>query len=304
MYFRDVCYKIESLLKKRPDVYDVYSCSETYDKHGNRLIAVRAAYDIGDFAYRLKRDSDIRFFEDEAYEFYDVFTKYDADEELQNYHMNNDEVAVLLKQKPIPRPERKGCRTMRLYHGTPEDRLTCILDKGLKSPCNPEVQKHPKGWKQERDLIWFTDNLNLAAVHATYYNDRGYIIDADVEVCNPLPWHRMVGDEIANEINSKRKDAPCEYARERGWTDPTDSGKETIVKMAERCEDVWAGMGETAEFFGFDSFHEVVEPEHLYGEGADNWAVTDRANVKMRAIIPVTRREDGKVEIGESIPLD
>jgi len=267
-------------------------CQETHDDDGKPVLVLRASYPTYNIPWDIEQVDEIKEYEDHRWKFRKAYSAHDDAPPVKP--RSTDEVVVVLDRKKIERPEKKDCRTLRLYHGTPRDRMECIMEEGLKSPCVAAIEKHPKGWRQEKDLIWFTDSKKLAEVHATYSTDDGFVIEADVEVCNPLPWDREVGDEIAKEINDQRDKSPCEYAKKRGWTDAADDGKKTIVRMAERCEDVWPGMGATAKYFGFDSFHQLITPRELYGEGAENWAVTDhnKQDIVGGHYVKVPERED------------
>lgn len=253
-------------------LYPERDCREEIDNLGNAVLILDAQIEADDVDFEL-RHSDL---EDDKWKYDNTYFWYEKRE--APIGVDND-VAIVFKRKKQPRPEKKECRTLTLYHGTPEDRLQCINEKGLVSPCTGEAEKHPKGWKQEKDLIWFTDNMNMARIHAIYYNHPGYVITSEVEVCNPLPWGRELGEDIAEELNQKAPSVPCDYAKDRRFH-PTKGGDYAIVEVAERCPE-FEGMGETARHYGFDSFHEIIPPEDLFDEGANNWAVTDKNKKKI-----------------------
>ncbi len=178
---------------------------------------------------------------------------------------------------------KKMCKALRLFHGTPERNLSCIINEGLKSPC-AGAKKFPKGWQQEKDLIWFTDNKKLAEHHSGYYHEgKGVVIEANVEVCNPLNWNRPIGKSASDKISKNRHKLPCDiYVIENyGSPEPDDDGAGAIVKIAERCMKKSSGMGEIIRFLGYESFHEVLTPDKWLGKYVNNYAVTDEALIEI-----------------------
>jgi hypothetical protein len=190
--------------------------------------------------------------------------------------------------------ERRLCKTLRLYHGTPRNRLACILKEGLKSQCAGAKKVEFKGVPTEKDLIWFTDSKALAEYHATGYtvDGKGAIIVADVEICNPLPWNgRVDGHDWLIDFNADR--LPCDDYVKRTYAhnpDSEDRGFDVIDRIAIRCPEA-KGMGEILRILGFDAFHETISQKKFQFEKEldtiNNWAVTDKTPIKIVDAIPV-----------------
>ncbi|MHA1289699.1 MAG: hypothetical protein ACTSPB_20135 [Candidatus Thorarchaeota archaeon] len=208
------------------------------------------------------------------------------DAKYPNVNLEPEQIAVILKRKKLESPEFDGCKTMRLFHGTQAKIMECINKEGMKSVCAQGAESPPwfKGIPAEKDLIWFTDDKELAMHHTGgYFEGDGIVITADVEVCNPLPWNRPIGDDIAKAMNSQIPDIPCpDLQRFTALFDAEEDGLRNMEQAAKYCSP--AGLkflGQVAKEFGFQSFHEVISPDRWLNRGANNWAVTDDADIKI-----------------------
>lgn len=183
-------------------------------------------------------------------------------------------------------PRDRMCQTLRLYHGTPGANVKCILKEGLKSKCEaPEAVTSFKGWVQEKDLIWFTDDYPLATHHAYFYEkEPGVVLTADVEICDPIDWDEPLGVARANKIVMNSDNLPCDDYVKRTYAEgvsPETDGSDAIVRIAERCMKESKGMGEIMKLLGFGSFRQRIPKDRWLNRGAMNYAVTDGTPIEI-----------------------